>query len=69
MYIHELCIYVYNTHIYIYIYIYIYKKKKLLKVKSQVEVLASGAYVFESQQSFNKSQVKLTTCFSRQTYS
>ena len=25
-----------------------YKKKKFLKVKSQVEVLAFGAYVFES---------------------
>ena len=48
---------------YIYIYIYVclkheldkgmrelnkYKKKKFLKVKSQVEVLAFGAYVFES---------------------
>ena len=50
-------------YIYVYIYIYIYlkqefdqgmrelnkyKKKKLLKMKSQVEVLAFGAYVFES---------------------
>ena len=48
-------------YIFIYIYIYLkrefgkgmrelnkYKKKKLLKVKSQVEVLAFGAYVFES---------------------
>ena len=47
--------------LYIYIYIYLkhesdkdmrelnkYKKKKFLKVKSQVEVLAFGAYVFES---------------------
>ena len=29
-------------------YIYIYMKKKFLKVKYQVEVLAIGAYVFES---------------------
>ena len=57
------CIYIY-IYIYIYIvYVYIYlkhefdkgmrelnkyKKKKFLKVKSQVEVLAFGAYVFES---------------------
>ena len=45
------------------------KQKKLLKVKSQVEVLAFGAYMFESLQSFNNSQVKLTLCFLRQTYS
>ena len=36
------------------IYIYIYEKK-LLKVKPQAEVLAFGAYVFESLQSFNNS--------------
>ena len=41
-------------YIYIYIYIYIYEKK-LLKVKPQAEVLAFGAYVFESLQSFNNS--------------
>ena len=35
-------------HMYIYIYTYIYEEKKFLKVKSQVEVLAFGAYVFES---------------------
>ena len=40
-----LFIYIY---IYKYIYIYIYKKQKLLKVKSQIEVLGFGAYVFES---------------------
>ena len=41
-------IYIYKQYI-IYIYIYIiYKKNKFLKVKSQVEVLAFGAYVFES---------------------
>ena len=72
------------TYIYIYIYIYIYlkrefdkgmrelkkhQKKKLFKVKSQVEVLAFGAYVFESYQSFNNSQVKLTPCFLCQNYS
>ena len=54
--------------IYIYIYIYIYEKK-LLKVKPQAEVLAFGAYVFESLQSFNNSlslKLKLTPC---QTYS
>ena len=35
--------------VYIYIYIYIYKrKKKFLNVKSQAEVLAFGAYMFES---------------------
>ena len=33
-----------------------YKKKKLLKVKPQAEVLAFGAYMFESLQSFNNSQ-------------
>ena len=38
----------------LYIYIYIYEKK-LLKVKPQAEVLAFGAYVFESLQSFNNS--------------
>ena len=51
----------YYIYIYIYIYIFLkheidkgmrelnkYKKKKFLKVKSQVEVLAFGAYVFES---------------------
>ena len=33
----------------VYIYIYIYKrKKKFLNVKSQAEVLAFGAYMFES---------------------
>ena len=69
-------------YIYIYIYIYLkhefdkgmrelnkYKKKKLLKVKPQAEVLAFGAYMFESLQSFNNSQVKLTPCFLCQTYS
>ena len=35
-------------YIYVYIYINIYNKKKLLKVKSHVEVLGFGAYVFES---------------------
>ena len=35
-----------------------YKKKKLLKVKPQAEVLAFGAYMFESLQSFNNSQVE-----------
>ena len=43
-------------------YIYLYKKKKLLKVKSQVEVLAFGGYMFESLQSFNNSQAKHTPC-------
>ena len=52
-------------HIYIYIYIYIlYKKKKLLKVKPQAELLAFGAYMFESLQSFNNSQVKAHSMFS-----
>ena len=38
-----------KLYIYIYIYIYIYKrKKKFLNVKSQAEVLAVGAYMFES---------------------
>ena len=46
-----------------------YKKQKLLTVKSQVEVFALGAYLFESLQSFNNSQVKLTLCFLFQTYS
>ena len=47
----SLSLYIYiNVYIYIYIYIYTYidKKKKLLEVKSQDEVLAFGAYVFES---------------------
>ena len=35
-----------------------YKKKNLLKVKPQAEVLAFGAYMFESLQSFNNSQVE-----------
>ena len=35
-----------------------YKKKKLLKVKPQAEVLAFGANMFESLQSFSNSQVK-----------
>ena len=39
------------------VYLYI-RKKKLLKVKSKVEVLAFGAYMFESLQSFSNSQVK-----------
>ena len=55
----------------LYIYIYIYEKK-LLKVKPQAEVLAFGAYVFESLQSFNNSlslKLKLTPCFLCQTYS
>ena len=34
-----------------------YKKKKLLKVKPQAEVLAFGAFMFESLESFNNSQV------------
>ena len=48
----------------LYIYIYIYEKK-LLKVKPQAEVLAFGAYVFESLQSFNNSlsQVKAHSMF------
>ena len=46
-----------------------YQKKKFRKMKSQCEVLAFGAYVFESEQSFNNSQVKLTTGFLCQTYS
>ena len=41
-----------------------YKKKKLLKVKPQAEVLAFGAYMFESLQSFNNSQVKAHSMFS-----
>ena len=46
------------------LYIYIYEKK-LLKVKPQAEVLAFGAYVFESLQSFNNSlsQVKAHSMF------
>ena len=40
-------------------YLYLYKEKKLLKVKSQVEVLAFGGYMFESLQSFNNSQANL----------
>ena len=44
----NLYIYIYKIYIYINLYIYIYKKKKFLKVKSQVGVLAFGAYVFES---------------------
>ena len=43
-------------------YIYLYKKKKLLKVKSQVEVLAFGGNMFEGLQSFNDSQAKHTPC-------
>ena len=41
-----------------------YKKKKLLKVKPEAEVLAFGAYMFESLHSFNNSQVKAHTIFS-----
>ena len=41
-----------------------YKKKKLLMVKSQVEVLAFGAYIFESLQSFNNPQVKADSMIS-----
>ena len=41
-----------------------YKKKKLLKVKPQAEVLAFGAYMFESLQSFNNSQVEAHSMFS-----
>ena len=41
-----------------------YKKKKLLKVKPQAEVLAFGAYMFESLQSFNNSQVEAHCMFS-----
>ena len=51
-------------YICIYIYIYIYKKKKLFKAKPQVEVLVFGAYMFESLQSFNNSQVKAHSMFS-----
>ena len=51
------CIYIYIIYVYIYLKhefdkgmreLNKYKKKKFLKVKSQVEVLAFGAYVFES---------------------
>ena len=35
-----------------------YKKKKLLKVQRQAEVLAFGAFMFESLESFNNSQVE-----------
>ena len=45
------------------------RKKKLLKVKYQIEVFAYGAYMFGSLQSFNDSQMKLTSCFLCQTYS
>ena len=41
-----------------YIYIYIYILEKIVEVKPQAEVLAFGAYMFESLQSFNNSQVK-----------
>ena len=52
-------IYIYIYIVYVYIYLKHefdkgmrelnkYKKKKFLKVKSQVEVLAFGVYVFES---------------------
>ena len=41
-----------------------YKKKKLLKAKLQAEVLAFGACMFESLQSFNNSQVKAHSIFS-----
>ena len=43
-----------------------YKKKKVIegKVKPQAEVLAFGAYIFESLQSFNNSQVKAHSMFS-----
>ena len=60
-YCRSIYIYIDRQYIYINIYIYLkhkldkgmrelnkYKKKKFLKVKSQVEVLAFGAYVFES---------------------
>ena len=46
-----------------------YKKKKFLTVISQVEVFAFPAYMFESLQSFNNSQVKITPCFLCHTYS
>ena len=51
------CIYIYIIYVYIYLKhefdkgmreLNKYKKKKFLKVKSQVEVLAFGAYAFES---------------------
>ena len=66
VYLH-ICIFVYISiylHIckYVYMYLYLYKEKKLLKVKSQVEVLAFGGYMFESLQSFNNSQAKHTPC-------
>ena len=49
--------------IYIYIYIQV-QKKKLLKAKSQAEVLAFGAHMFESLQRFNKSQANAHSMFS-----
>ena len=56
-----ICIY----YVYIYIYIYIQvQKKKLLKAKSQAEVLAFGAHMFESLQRFNKSQANAHSMFS-----
>ena len=39
-------------------------KKKLLKVKPQTEVLAFGAYMFQSLQCFTNSQVKAHSMFS-----
>ena len=39
-------------------------RKKLLKVKSQVEVIAFGAFMFQSLRSFNNSQVKTYSMFS-----
>ena len=47
-----------KTKTYMYIYIYIYILEKIVEVKPQAEVLAFGAYMFESLQSFNNSQVK-----------
>ena len=45
--------YLYEDYIYIYIYIYIcIYIKKLLKVKPHAEVIAFGAYMFESLQKF-----------------
>ena len=43
------------------------KKKNLLKVKSQVELLAFGAYMLESLQSFNNSQSPLHDFYAKPT--